>query len=257
MSRDLSGTISTMFRGNTFCYAWSDRNATDSGLPSKYMEIPISGNTILMPIFAFNTFYHLVKEERDGDIDSIVVKLDTTGKIPRYKSLDRNMKDVLLEGYPGTRLVKVKVKDSEDTEITYYATGGAIFDMDLNPLMICYYLIRKDNRSTVNSGEPDTAVTTYKVVKPVLWVDYRPVIAKSDPMEKFIANKMVNTCLEGNYNLGPHYMNRRFLRAIDRKVRVEIDRCPFNIFVTDTPSISTTNQQLIQVAKDHIEELTQ
>ena len=100
-----------MFRGTTYCYAWSDRNAADSGLPSKYMEIPISGDTILMPIFAFNTFYHLVKEGRDGDIDSIVVKLDTIGKIPRYKSLDRNMRDVLLEGYPGTRLVKVKVKD--------------------------------------------------------------------------------------------------------------------------------------------------
>ena len=52
---------------------------------------------------------------------------------------------------------------------------------------------------------------------------------------------------------------RNFTRIVksDRKfpVKVEIEDCPFTIRAAATPSISTTNQQLLQVAIDHINEI--
>lgn len=257
MSRDLSGTIRSMFRGTNFNQCWSSRRSRfNSSLPVKYMEIPINEDTFLMPILALDTFFAIVEEGGDDRIDSIVVSLNTIGKVPRYKSLDRYMRDVLLETYKDSRLVELKVKDCEDTEIPYYATNGAIFDKDLKPLMICSYLIERFQENTVNAGEPDTPVTKYRVVKPVVWVDYTPVMAKSNPMEKFIANKMISTCLDGLYSLARNH-SYRIVDIGDKKARIEIDSCPFNIITTDIPSISTTNQKLLQIAKDHIEELTQ
>jgi hypothetical protein len=40
-------------------------------------------------------------------------------------------------------------------------------------------------------------------------------------------------------------------------VKIEIDECPFVIRSTDVPSISVTNEDLLQLAADHIDEILQ
>jgi hypothetical protein len=40
-------------------------------------------------------------------------------------------------------------------------------------------------------------------------------------------------------------------------VKVEIDECPFVIKDTDVPSISVTNEGLLQLVADHIDEILQ
>jgi hypothetical protein len=40
-------------------------------------------------------------------------------------------------------------------------------------------------------------------------------------------------------------------------VKIEIDECPFVIRGTDVPSISVTNEDLLQLAADHIDEIIQ
>ena len=84
-------------------------------------------------------------------------------------------------------------------------------------------------------------------------------------MERFISNKMITTCLENNFYLPfshravtNYLIDRNDLRIIRPNekfpVKVEIANCPFTIRSAATPSISTNNQQLLQVAIDYINE---
>ena len=102
-------------------------------------------------------------------------------------------------------------------------------------------------------------VTEYKIIKPILRIDPQVFLSRSNTLEKLIVNKMLNACLEDPVALPRYDLPARIviLRSARLPVKVEIDECPFLIHQSDTPSISTTNQQLLQVAINHIDELIQ
>jgi hypothetical protein len=108
-------------------------------------------------------------------------------------------------------------------------------------------------------------ITKYKLIRPVLRIDPEVYMSKADPMEKFIANKMIGLCIENlkrkpsNYCLNDNH-NASCIVTCEQSylpVKVEIDSCPFSLLTADTPSISTTNQELIKVAIDHLDEIVQ
>ena len=97
-------------------------------------------------------------------------------------------------------------------------------------------------------------------VRPILRVNPYTFLYKSDSMEKFIVNKMINTCLEDKIYLPSSYdLSEKFKVKSDEKaaVKVIIDNCPFLVHQTDSPSISTTNEKLLQLVIDHLDELIQ
>ena len=52
-----------------------------------------------------------------------------------------------------------------------------------------------------------------------------------------------------------HFVEKGRCESIS--VKIDIDDIPFTILDTDIPSVSTTNKQLLQLAIDHIDEITQ
>ena len=258
MPRTLEETISRLYGGDSRSQCWGSRDGL-SNPNVKYMDIPINQEVFEIPLLALDTFVDIVRNHIDGATSFIAVSLNAIGREPRYKTVDRFMRDVLLENYKNSRLIKLEVKQGSDT-VLYYGTQGAVFDKEFNPVMICSYQIQRLERTVeVNAGEPDIIEYQYKLLRPILRVDPQVYLCKENPLEKFIANKMVNGCLEDTVYLPSGYtLCRNFIRNDESlPVKVIIDTCPFQLHQADTPSISTTNQKLLQVAIDHIDELIQ
>lgn len=265
MSRDLSATIRSMWRTEFFGNCGRSCGGSVSHNPAvRYMEIPIEQRVIEVPLFAFGAFIDAIKQEdQDSPPSAIIVSLDTIESKSYYKSVERFMRDVLIESYSNSRLVLLEVKQGNDTLI-YYGTCGAIFDKDFNPLMICSYQMEKIYTFETNAGEPDKLDVKYKFLYPILRVKPDVFLYKTSPIERFIVNKMMTECLEHTFNLPyPHDLPSEKLVfpgcSLERMLPVKIEICdsPFLIHDADSPSISTTNQQLLQLAVDHIDELIQ
>lgn len=253
MSRTLDTTIQCLFRIEQYNNCWKPYGASESSDKTiKFMEIPIKDDVFEIPLFAFNAFVDFTNDD-SSEVSALTAVLDTNGHVPRYVSVDRYMRDVLLERFSGSRLIKLETKRENETFI-YYGTAGAVFDKDFNPIMVCSYQMER----VFNTDEEKV---NYIFLKPVLRVSPDIYLEKANPLEKFIVNKMISTCLERKVRLPMSYMLGNNIKVPsdyeEMHVKVELDDSPFIIRTIDTPSISTSNKQLLQLAIDHIDELIQ
>ena len=253
MARELDYIMQEVFRGiNSYTrgtsYWYHNRSSISPG-KKKYLEIPIKEDRFELPILAVNNFINLTQDNRDLSTDVITAMLFSLEKEPRYKSLDRYMRDIIIEDFIDSRLVKCEVKQGEET-ILYYGTHGAVFDKNFFPVMMCTWLIE---RVWINEE-----TRKYKFIKPILRISPKCYIYQADPMQRWIVKKAASIGLSETlarpYN---HSLNSNFdmSDSEDAKLTVEICDSPFVIKTADVPSISTTNESLLQIAIDHIEEV--
>jgi len=249
MARVLSDVISHVYRGDSRARAMYNRRSEHQTNLRRYMEIPIVGDTFEIPIFALPEFIHLVNRSRDLETEAFVVSLYTVSVYNNYKTVDRFMQDVLEESW-NSKLLELKVGEGDNARF-YYGTHGAVFDKDFNPIMVCSWLIEN------HLSETDNMARRYKYIQPILRISPSCYLAKEDAMQRWMVNKMLTTALQHNYRTPPvgntnAFVNRP-LSTFD--VKVEICNSPFHIIEADTPTISTSNKKLLQVAIDHIEEV--
>ena len=224
-------------------------NRTTSNTPitvKKYMEIPIGSDVFELPLFAFEDFRKMHKNNKMGDV--IVASLYSCGQTSNYKSLDSIMKDTLSTFFD-KHLCKVQIPNSPNV---YYATFGAVFDENLTPLMMLSWIMER----RIN----EEGVIKYRYKKPLLRLNPYPCLNKEDALEKFICGRWMTATLgatvytPSTYGLGNLIEPGCFSFE---HVKIEIDECPFVIRSTDVPSISVTNEDLLQLAADHIDEILQ
>lgn len=204
---------------------------------TKYIEIPIDKDLIEVPIFAWQTFMEEVSKESPSS--AIVAALYSMGVSTTYKSLESILKAVLAVRINTTRLIKVTVPN---TSIVYYATLGALFDSSLKPIMMMSWLVGKNNAG-------------YVVIRPLLRIDPDVWLNKEDSMQRFLSGKLVTSTLTPQINRPTITANNVMAPSSRMKVKVEIDNCPFFVKTAKTPSISTTNEELLQTVEDYIEDL--
>lgn len=219
----------------------SDVNRGTKVTPVKYMEIPIK-DEFELPTFALN--YFLENIHNHPDVDALVVPVYSYGDKPYYVTLNRYMQDVLLERYD--HLIEMTMPDGVKK---YYGIQGTVFNKDLEPLLMCSWQVRRE----LNDDSEDMKYK-YKLIRPILRIHPRCFQMQSDPMEKFIAKKfpteIINT---GNISVfGEGYL---LYDNVRRPIKIEIDRSPFVLKEIDTPSVSITDDSLLQIARDHIDEI--
>lgn len=216
----------------------------------KYMEIPISGDVIELPLLAFDAFRDIKKRSINSDV--LVAQLYSCGTTSDYKSLDAIMRDTMSTNF-NRHLMQVQIAGCPST---YYATYGAVFNDDLKPLMMLSWIMEK-------KADGDGRLK-YHYKRPLLRINPGVCVSKEDNVQRFIANKVLLNSL--NYPIAtPYFFNcdafidqtRDYSSRSTWAVKVEIDECPFYIKTIDTPSISVTNEGLLQLAADHIEEILQ
>lgn len=223
-------------------------NPTTSITPKKYMEIPVNEDTFELPLLALDAFKNMLTKPNQYDI--LAARIYSCGLSSSYKSLDAIMKDVL-----STRLDKhlTKVTIAGSTNV-YYATYGALFNENLKPLMMLSWIIER--------GWNEHGNRMYYLKRPLLRLDPYPCIAKEDAVQKILTGKFMTKVLE--FKVGSPYFFEREQVNINKysnwglfNIKVEIDECPFIIRGVDVPSASVTNEALLQLASDHIDEILQ
>ena len=245
----LNSVISSIFNDNC-CNSMIRRQYGSGGNPitfEKYMEIPISSDVFELPLFAFEDFKRMHQDKKIGDV--IVASLYSCGQTSNYKSLDSIMKDTL-STYFDRHLCKVQLPNSPNV---YYATFGAVFDENFTPLMMLSWIMERE--------VSEEGVIKYRYKKPLLRLNPYPCLNKEDALQRFICGRCMTTALDTRVYIPSTYGWGDFIEQQDylsfNRVKIEIDECPFVIRSTDVPSISVTNEDLLQLAADHIEEILQ
>lgn len=250
MSANLNRTLNQIF-GNAYGGGYIIRN-TNEKRGCKFMEIPFDTEEVEIPCLAFSYFRSLVDKEELDKYSKIVVNLYTFDHEPYYRTLNRNLYDILVHPIYNDALIKTKLDPKKDDSDYYYGCLGSIFDKDFKPLMLCSWKLKKE----ANIIDSDNYIDAYKFIKPIVRIDPNVFASQSDTLQKFISKKFPTSALSKlisaeayseHFSSSNHYYD----------ASVVIEHIPFNIKSVSVPSISTDRKQLIKVALDHIDEIIQ
>lgn len=239
----------------TRCFAglgrsqYRDKEFLGQARKSRYLTIPFDTKEIELPLFVVNALHTTIYPKGDNinlDSTNLVVEMHTSSKLGPYKTMDANIRQIIGTSFTNS-LMKITLKDSSTV---YYGTYGALFDKDLNPLMM---LIWKVKRTPPNNLKEDSTAW-FTPIKPIIRVSSR-IIQKENPMERYIFNKIITeglalNNLEGIYSDIFYYSPQKTFST-----QVIIDEFPFLISDPATPSISTTNKELIDTALAYIDDM--
>lgn len=212
---------------------------------SVFMTIPLKGNVITVPTFVLT----MLTSTRDDlpnpmEQDAIVVRLKEGHNYCRYTSVDGMMRYYLKTPYIRNKLGKLKLSETE----YYYVTWGAVFDKDFRPIMMLMWELEK-YIPVEESGKK------FLLRKPILQI-VPSVFEKKNALEKYISGKLLTQALSISRIYGPFNMNCYFRRDNeDSTVKVVIDKFDFDVSTIAPPSISTTNEELLGVALDNLEDM--
>lgn len=225
----------------------------------KYMEIPITGDEFEVPIVAFMKFMEIVKNNQDSDYQAIVLNLCSKDIPLRYSTVDRYMRDVLVDMFSRNRLLRCPAK-GKDYQKTYYATHGTVFSENYLPVFMCSWMMKKCY-STLEDGNLEIH---YRFLYPIIRIDPGIYLSQSDSMEKFLIKKFVPIAFTDRVCTPfiQHLPDRIVLRDNDLSSgmytpSLRIEESPFHIREASQPDINTTNEELRQTALAHVGEIMQ
>lgn len=216
----------------------------------RYMEVPLDKDVFELPLFAFSAFKEMHKANIEGDV--LTAQLFSCGVSSSYKSLDAIMKDCLSTNF-SRHLIQIQLSG---TASIYYATFGAVFSEDFEPLMMLSWIME---RKTDDEGK-----VVYHYKRPLLRLKPEICVSKEDSIQRFLSGKMMVAGLNSIIHTPYFYDCHAFLEQGNpyssgsiHHLKVEIDQSPFIIRDSDTPSVSVTNEDLLQLVADHIDEVIQ
>lgn len=243
---ELNESLIRCFRGDYYNIRTSGSiYNNESSHPLAFMSIPIKEDTFEIPTLAMQFLEYSYRNKTNAK--EIVVAMSNSDRT-YYKSLNANIKNTLYYLEKDVKLIKIA---TDPVKGDYYSSFGAIFDKNFYPLVMCSWVMQ------VSYEGFDKKFTA---VKPILRVDPRVFIDKSNAVERYIINKIVPTAL--SLTGITHYFYRLPVEAFSSKhsdyyrVKVEIDDCPFRIFKATVPTINTSSEALIKTALDNIDDIT-
>lgn len=239
ISRCFAGLYHSQYRGNAFL--WQERK-------SRYLTIPLDTEEIELPLFVVNALHTTIYQNNNINLDSanLVVEMHTSSKCGTYKTIDANIRQIIGASFINS-LTKITLKDSSTV---YYGTYGALFDKDLNPLMMLIWKVKRTPPDNLKEGSKEW----FTPIRPIIRVSPR-IAQKENSMERYIFNKIITEGLtlnnfEGIYSDIFYYSPQKTFST-----QVIIDEFPFLISDPATPSISTTNKELIDTALAYIDDM--
>lgn len=238
--RNYESDFIDLFNFRTDNRAYQDRNA--------YMEIPLAGDMMEIPVFALSVLLNAEGVQSIEQPQIIAANMQNMGYTFNYKSLDVNIRNALESSFSQKHLIKIPLGNNH-----YYLTKGLILDDRFNILMVQSWLMQR-----IPYKDTDDA-SRLKFAKPVLRVAPKVYENRNDAMSKYIINKIipVGALISVTHPFTSKYQLIETDLGHLYYVKVEIDDIPFRIVDTETPSISTTNKELLDIALDHIDEFLQ
>ena len=211
-----------------------------------FMSIPTTEDSFEVPMLAMSAFVH---STTTWQAESIVAPLNCLGAESSYKSLDASIREVLRISFSANHLISLPSSPSEP----YFGVQGTIFNKDFLPVAMLSWQMQRV------PPESDEDIPRIKFVKPILRVSPEVFLRRSNAVERYIINKIIPSVLSLRYVWTPNIGNNRVFEnsyTYYNKPSVIIESSPFLFKRPEVPSISTTNEQLLQVALAHMDELT-
>ncbi len=245
---DLKSIIKRCFEGYSVePYFSRNENAIHNFLN---MNVPVYKDTFEIPVFLLEKLSLSNSPITSGMIDSFTVRLNNIGAKSTYKSLPSKIRDVLNRKFKSIRLIKIPLDTQGDNY--YYGTCGAIFNKDFLPIMMMSWRIEKFQQD--DAERP----FIYKFVQPILRVSPSVFTTKGDSITRHVINQVIPNALDCRCNNPMVYDNPLFDNKYNYfNVKVDIDNFPFSFSKVCAPSVSTTNEELLSVALDHIDEVVE
>lgn len=244
MNQVFSNTSST-------CYKNVDADI-ERAKEAVYMIVPCKGDKVEIPVFLLRQFAdYMEKRNLDEAPDYLSVSLGSIGKASGYSSFDRIIRSVLQDDFTQHRLVKFQGKDGDNLH-TYYGTKAALFDSDFTPLMICAWEMERKKVYQWNTDSIRNWLT-----RPIMRISPHFFIEKQDNVGRFVNKKMLTALVQRNMST-PRWMptdNVSYIWNARYTPKVVIDAIPFQLKKVDAPSISTTNDCLLQLASEHLNDI--
>lgn len=255
MVRDIKGLLQEIFQhcncpSNNY---WS--TPPDNFGTMRYLEIPFSRGMIEVPTFAFNSFLTAAIEDYPDLPAFLVAKLKVSTNRTYFKTVDSIAKSLLPLEFKTERLFMVQLR--EDSPI-YYMSHGLILNADFKPIVICSWLLEE----IPNSEEIGVK---YKFVRPIVRIAPSCFLEEPNTVSRFIANKLFKNAM--NLEVAQPTMSQTYdvpwRQAIsvvrnsssNKKVIVEVGNIPFNSRYKDSPSISTTNDKIMEIARNCVSDI--
>ncbi len=216
---------------------------------NSYMEIPLDKDTIEIPVFALGDLVHYRSSFlARNDYQTMVAPLYNAGYPCSYKSLDANLRESLNSDYNIRHLTKV-VSNNQ----AYYVSRGLILNSSFRVLMMQSWNLKQFTpEHSTYTGNHYTFTRSLLRVSPLVFTD------KTNAVYKYIINKIIPIAATVNVFKPSTYAGGSIWTGSDNylnRTKVEIDDSPFKIVDTELPSISTTNEELLKVALDHIDDI--
>ena len=235
-----AGLYHSQYRSNAF--PWQERKL-------RYLTIPLNTEEIELPLFVVNTLHTIIHSKRKNinlDSDNLVVGMHTSSKCGTYKTIDANIRQIIGASFTNS-LMRITLKDSSTV---YYGTYGALFDKDLNPLMMLIWKVKRTPPDNLGEDSKEWFIP----IRPIIRVSPR-IAQRENSMERYIFNKIITegltlTNLDGICSYIFYYSPQKTFST-----QVIIDEFPFLISDPATPSISTTNKELIDTALAYIDDM--
>lgn len=231
--------VTTIDNIYTARYGWStggENFFTGPGIFS--IEQSIRGDSFEIPI----AFMHFMYEAAINEVDTLVMPFFASSTGCGYTTFDANIKRLLYCSWHN-QLIKMVIDDC-----VYYVTLGCIFNNAYKPIMMCTWEVNRidpvENRYFIKS-------------RPVLRIAPE-CTARADKMQRFICGKLIDAAI--NAPLNDFYVDG-FTRTFSSRqmgnysIKIIIDNIPFAVSKVKTPSISTSNEELFELAKEPLETL--
>ena len=245
---DLKHTIQRCFEGffQDTIYSYRDNVIRNF----QYMNVPVFKDVFELPTFMFRELFNYDSSAIVDTVDTFTACLNHTGAKSTYKTLSSKMRNILINTFNRARLVKIPL-DTQG-ENYYYGTCGAIFNKNLMPVMIMSWRIEK-----VQQDNPDKSFV-YKFTQPILRVSPSVFTVKADSLTRYIINQIIPNALRNRYDAPHIYSNPLFPSTYESfNIKVDIGEFPFTLQKVNAPSVSTTNEELLNVALANIDEIAE
>lgn len=244
----LASIISNCYSEYSYNHNYRQHSTIIPNGETVYMEVPKTSGPMEIPAFAVASFLNSKVKA-----DKIVISLKEPSIISTYAAMDAKIRDAISMPYSsmfsGSSSGTIKIITGDSSNPCYYGTQGVLFDKNFNPIMMMSWIIEE-------TEEEDNPSIEYKIVRPLLRIDPEVIIRKGNAVERYIVNKILPTALSLDYVNKPRLPNMRCPGGYTH-IKVELDKCPFPIKKVEVPSISTTNETLLDIALENIDEIVQ
>lgn len=194
----------------------------------RFLDISISEDMFEIPLYAFDFLNQIAYK----DYSTISTIFKSGHRNSEYKTINSTVVNYINKPSAGY-FISYTTKNKDNENVTYYISGGTIFNSDFKCIAMCSALVKKE----VKYGE-----VVYKNIKPIFRIDPECFSADKDEVQKYISGKMFSAVMNisNKDNMG---------------IKVEIDTIPFITRKVEKPSASTNRQQLLKLVEQHIDEI--